>query len=201
MSDKSNSDRRGVTPKQLVLIGILVAVLAGVLISGQSGSENPPTDGQEASIANPARPSSRAQRNSASAEAKTPATSWPEISLEEALRHNPFRETAPLHDALSTEEQHAPTESESTIVTNDRQPGIEAKDEDLRETVATSTADPRSLRVSMILRNGRKLCAVIGERLVREGDVIDGLRIVSISTSGVVVERASAAPSTNGSGK
>ncbi|HUQ71765.1 MAG TPA: hypothetical protein VM165_19705 [Planctomycetaceae bacterium] len=201
MADKSTSVRRGMSPKQWALIGVLIAVLAGVLVSGRTGPESPATDGQEPSAANPARPSSRANRHAASAEAKTSATAWPEISLETALSHNPFRETAPLQAAISEEEQNAPPESETPLTANGPSPAVEMKEEDLGNAVAASTADPQSLRVSMILRNGPKLCAVIGERLVREGDVIEGLRIVSISTAGVVVERASDAPSPASRGK
>lgn len=40
----------------------------------------------------------------------------------------------------------------------------------------------------MILRSGEKVSAMIGERLIREGEIIDGVRIVSILPNAVLAE-------------
>ncbi|MDB5336509.1 MAG: hypothetical protein JWN70_2128, partial [Planctomycetaceae bacterium] len=64
--------------------------------------------------------------------------------------------------------------------------------EEKRNESAAAIAEWKTRRVSLIFRDGNKVSAVIGDQLVHEGDVIQGVRVISILPNGVLV--APAAP-------
>jgi hypothetical protein len=103
----------------------------------------------------------------AKAEAK-PQT-WPHVSLDAALAHDPFSSpllTAQTAAAEADENNAAPPPEESASLLALKQGGV-----------------------SMIVREGASIVATVGERKLRVGDVIDGYRVVAIEMDGVVLQR------------
>ena len=166
-----------------LMVGGLAAVLAA-LVCFQDSEE--PGALPEAERPPARRPASRA--NSAGA-AKGPVRKGLRMAeptaetarghLDSALEFNPFALTPKLKTRL----------------------GIEAPLVAAHETGAAATAaDPQSAddkrlsefrdkKVSAVFRTADgAAAALIGNRLVREGDVVDGVRIKSITAQGVVVE-------------
>src|SRR5690606_25330469 len=103
------------------------------------------------------------------------ALTLPELS--EVQRHDPFRfpddfqKPAPAEVAQVVAEQAREVQQQR----QERQAAMEAL---AREGVAAIVQTPRGK------------AATIGKRIVREGDVIDGFRVVSIDRNGIVLEDA-----------
>ncbi|MDB5388212.1 MAG: hypothetical protein JWM11_3858 [Planctomycetaceae bacterium] len=165
------------------MIGVLGAALIGVLVFGQ--------DGGAAAVNDAATTEPRARRRAADPAVKSKATVWPKVSLEEMLAHNPFaqpnlpKETEPKIPA--PEEVAA---AEAKTLESAKAKSLEVERQTKVDAVMT---DWRNQKVNMILRTDRGVTALIGDRKVREGQIIDGVRIVSIRPNGVIVEPVSSA--------
>lgn len=168
----------GMTPKQAVLIGTLGVVLVGVMLYGQG-------DGQPAAQTTTEATPPASRRRVAPTNTAAVHTKWPDVSLEQMLQHNPFaaRNVASSESNPSAEIAAAPVEppvesaAEANPVANER-----------REKAEAFLAELRTQRVKLILRTGEKVSAMIGERLIHEGEVIDGVRIISILPNAVLAE-------------
>ncbi len=171
----------GMTHKQALLVGTLGLVLVGVLVFGQNGNETAPDTADDS-----ARMASR--RRSATVTMPVVSTNWPEVSLEQMLQNNPFADRISLLESANvsktaqaaTEQEPAgaaEATDEKTLAANER-----------RDKAEAFLTELRTQRVKMILRSGEKVSAMIGERLIREGEIIDGVRIVSILPNAVLAE-------------
>lgn len=138
------------------------------------------------------------RRKSSAAVVAQPALKWPKFALEEVLLHNPF-EPAPM----PVEETKTP---EAAPVLQEPLPTPEAireenASEDRRKSVAAVIAELKQQRVRMILRTDKSVSAVIGDRVLRAGDVFDGVRVKSILPNGIVVEPAETDPQSKAGGE
>jgi hypothetical protein len=170
----------GVTPKQ----GVVIAGLAGVLGFLFINQDHP--TGEQSSDAMTAAEAPRTSSRNAAAKSPTWTPKWPEVAFDEAVGHNPF---APL--TVSSESAPLATD-QALIATQEAGAGMDSLPEDGvgDEAAADAVAEFQSRGVSMIFRNKQKTCALIGDRVVQEGDVVDGVRIVAITTTEVIVEPA-----------
>ncbi len=173
-------NKTGLTRSKVLVIAALASVLAYLLL-GQ------PAD-PDAAVAPPGDTAVIEKKESAG-EASTATKSWkpawPEIALADALDHNPFAAmkaapAPPVAEIIQPSPPPAPAVKET-------QPDEEAPDDADKQAALENF---RRQGVSMILKNKSKACAVVGGRLVHEGDVVDGVRIVTITSQAVIVEPA-----------
>jgi hypothetical protein len=107
-----------------------------------------------------------------------------EAELETTLRFNPFAQMSRLE---------AQSHNGETTLSD---PNLEPAEEELAERARAQTVEQRlsefrSQKVSVLFRTTEGgATAMIGTRLVHEGDIVDGVRVLSISTEGVVLEAA-----------
>ncbi len=190
MADHSAPKYLGMTVKQAILIGVLLVVFAGVLLSGQGGTESAGATADPAVTAVTATPDQPAPRRpSATPDSVAPVTHWPKVSLAEMLQHNPFQKPAALQEAPPESAAPAVVETEPAAPETP-DPALVALEAERRKKVSATLADLQSQKVKVILRTNQKVSAVIGDRLIHEGDVIDGVKIVSILPNGVIVAPA-----------
>ncbi len=167
MSDVTPRKFLGMTPRQTLVIGALVSVLIAVLVMDDSTT-----------VVNDAETITSAKKSKTSADGGRRQPKWPEISLEQALAHDPFQ---PLDHNTTADDEAVDHEAAVEIAENVANGAkTSAGDDAVREFQLRG--------VSMIYRNSKQTCAVIGDRVVHEGDVIDGVRIVAITNREVVVE-------------
>jgi hypothetical protein len=107
-----------------------------------------------------------------------------EAELDMALRFNPFAQMSRLEaQSLNSE-------------TTGSDPSLEPAEEEIAERARAQTVEQRlsefrGQKVSVLFRTAEGgATAMIGTRLVHEGDIVDGVRVLSISTEGVVLEAA-----------
>lgn len=173
--------KKKVSPNQLILIGVLVLTLAFVLFSGQGSSQT----GAAKTVTNAVPPA--AQSTSPKPTAVAPVQ-WPVVSLDQMLGHNPFES---MDDRNGMKSSESSDDADKAAGSNASR-GQSANDgEDARDQKARSLlSEFRSRKVKLIFRTNNKACALIGDRLIKEGEIIDGVKIVSISNNGVVVQHA-----------
>lgn len=173
--------KKKVTPNQLILIGVLVLTLAFVLFSGQGSSQT----GAAKTVTNAAPPVAPAASPKSGVVAPV---QWPVVSLDQMLGHNPFESMTDRDVKKSTESSVDADKAAGSNATG----GESSPDgEDPRDQKARSLlSEFRSRKVKLIFRTNNKACALIGDRLIKEGEIIDGVKIVSISNNGVVVQHA-----------
>ena len=162
MADKQQNEKKTVTPVKLVFIGILSLVLLFVLLK--------PGDDPEPNLIanNTSTPKPVAISNPAGKQTRKPAKiiNWPKIDLAETIVNNPFL----IPDSSKLD-------PENTNPDQVRANNLERLISELKKE-----------KVSLIIQGPEKSTAVIGERTVHKGDVINGFRIVEIQSDGVIVE-------------
>jgi hypothetical protein len=165
----------------VILIVVLVVQFAGGAATSSHDGGNPAAGSQARQPSNPS-----AQERRKRTDAHGSSDPWLPISLERVIGYDPFRTP------------DAPTEDESL----DSSPDDEVEDEEdvdeedaaaLREQIeAARLAALAALTkrgVGAFLSGGKDGdVAVIGDRTVRAGDVIDGFRVIAIGPDGMVVE-------------
>lgn len=103
------------------------------------------------------------------------------IPIETALEHDPFQlPTAILAQIDAQRQQEQPTSEES--------PAKEAKNQD-DERSRQALIRLRQDGIKMIVETDRGRAALVGDRIVHEGDNIDGFRVVRITKDGIDLER------------
>jgi len=184
MAEPKTPNRPFATPRQLVLIAVLGVVLAAALIVQFGGASSAPEPGvpaagkSGASAAASGLSGTASLAASAGAAAPAPAGSggasraWPRLDAQAAAAHDPFAVPAPMVLKLASEQQ--------------AREGAKPGQADPRKAEA-ALASLRSKGISAVLRNQRGAVAVIGNREVRVGDVIEGYRVVSIEADGVLL--------------
>ena len=186
MADVSKTTTPRITRRQAIVIGALALVLVGTVIAQLGGNHS--------ALAKAGVNAAPTAAQNATALPNGPASKviWPQVSLDEMLRHNPFAEPAsPVPVKVEIPALVVATPPTGDLMTaSDSEKEEEQLSEQRRQKVNAALAALRSDKVTMILRTDRKVSAMIGNRLVREGDIVDGVRIVSIQTNGVLVEPA-----------
>jgi hypothetical protein len=176
------------TPRQLVVIGVLGVILVAVLIGQFGGASGTPGDAGAKDGSEPPAPkinqsadrkprTDSATGSPEATAAKPAAPAWPKLTAEAAAQHDPFALPEPLARQI-TEGQRAPS---------DRKPNASPP---RREASAEKVAALRSKGTNVIVRGERGAAAMIGNRVVRVGDVVEGYRVVSIDLQGIVLAPA-----------
>lgn len=180
-----------ISRKQLILIGALGIGLLIIILYGQPASDDSVGDtGAETGGTVEALPS---RRPSASAPSPVRKDRWPVLAIARVIQTNPFAELAPSAGASLLQNKpvvDVVAEPVVDAVPEDQAAVNDASDRDARAHLSDAIADLKSRKVSTILRINGKKSALIGDRIVHEGDVIDGFRIVTIGPTGVIVQAA-----------
>jgi hypothetical protein len=181
MTDRPPRPFLGITPKQGAILAILAGVFGFLLFGQNDGTGEPAEEDIAATESGPRRPSTA---SAGAAARRTP--NWPEIELDQALAHNPFLPLAA--DETSSPAEQALIDAKTAEAAAGATP---TADDAADGSSDAAVAEFQSRGVTMIFRNKDKTCAVIGDRVVQTGDVIDGVRVVAITNTEVVVEPAS----------
>ena len=166
---------------------LLVAGLAGVLWFVITGGDGAPPDpagvaaGQRAR--RPAIPVPGTTERAKVARFRWNGARVSDAEFEQMLQVDPFARKPALQQQLQI--ALAPAASESDMQT--------AQEEATREAAALAVQhrlkEFQAMKIHVVLRNSDgTAAALLGKRIVREGQVLDGVRILSISTDGIVVE-------------
>jgi hypothetical protein len=155
--------------RKKIAAGLLFVAFVVVLFVQFSG-------GGEAEIEIPPRRPVKSASSTAAGDARRASRAWPEARLDQVLKSNPFRPLRPV-------EKEPEPEPEPEVAEKDKPDAAAEADRSALNAFANR-------RVGAIVYTKSGPAAMIGTTLVREGDVIDGVRVVSIQADGIVVEPA-----------
>jgi len=180
MADAGWTNKLGATPGKLGVVALLAIVLVAVLLFQVNGSAVPANKSQERgevrkkpSLPERASPSAGAAQTAVPCRELSPR---PQITLEEAIQHDPFA----LVPALA---QSAPAKPPELSKTSPHHGRPDDRSQRINQTVAAL----RNKGVQMVLLGGSEKLAIVGDRPIRVGDVLDGLRVISITPRGITV--------------
>lgn len=176
-ADTQPGTKRGQLAK-IVLIPILGFVLyRQVLAPGEEEKPKPAAPARRAATATPTG-------QPEAPPAKPPTPILPDVrSVGRIAAENPFArpaallpkpESPPIPDQSAEESAEVEVEAAETEPVPDPWEGVRTRWE--------------TKRVSVVLRAGNGLIAVLGDETVRVGDVLDGVRVVEIRPDGVLLE-------------
>ncbi len=173
-----------VTPRQWAIIGLLAAVLVGVIWLQLGGSEQgeKPVAPQSGPAAAPGRAAATgsAPGGPGKPAGQPPSPPWPSFTLAEAAAYDPFQ-PFPAPPATAEPMPKAAAKTKPPQDSAQRKARHEQALAALRKTGTTA-----------VLRGPQGALAILGRRVIRVGDEIDGFRVVAIEPDGVVVKPAAA---------
>ncbi|MGQ9574683.1 MAG: hypothetical protein ACUVUC_05150 [Thermoguttaceae bacterium] len=197
MAESSTTRKPIATPRQLILIAVLGVILAVVLIQQFSGASGSPEPVQQAA---PSRTSAGEKAQAAVAQtdsepvggqglgvgkvsgrpsapqgpAGPPRAPWPRIDAKTAGQYDPFALPEPLARQLAPPAKQA-------------SPAAKANPPAARARPSAGLFSLRSKGVHAVIQDQTGAVAVIDNRLVRVGDLLEGYRVISIDRDGVLV--------------
>ena len=176
---------------KLALIPVLGLVLLAVLFS--SGEEASSSEPYVDPYAN--RQSSSGLQNTKDSQVYQRRTDiqWPERTLDTIVSHNPF---VLVTDNSDSSNPH-PNEKQQELFDGSRQAAIEsgASDDQINQEleaerirIQTRIQAVQNQRVSMIFQGPKGMTAMLGDRLISEGDLLeDGIRVTHITNAGITL--------------
>jgi len=189
MTTSEQPDKYGVTPTKLVLIGVLSVVLIGVVYlnffrddATENVAPSQPTDAKETTAAGAADKRVADDREKSTSDPDSPSDrpAWPKMTLASIIRHDPLA----LPPSFPQPQRPSP---ENVVGTAPPATAAESRAQQ-RAQQAAELAAIREQGVNFIYKQGSDFVARIGERDVRVGDRIAGLRVVDISVRGVKLQ-------------
>jgi hypothetical protein len=173
---QTNKRLAGLTPSKLILIVVLFAILL-IVIAVQFSNSSPrglavdktrsPTPAADSLAPGPAT-----QRIPVK-----PVALWPQITRAEALLHDPFQ----LPQLLRSEVGRGQRDDQ------EEDTGSFAAELSRHRRQLARIASFRSRGVDMVLVTAQGRVARLGELSVREGDLVEGFRVVKIHSRGIVL--------------
>lgn len=201
MADKTTQTPAANHQRPKILLAILLAVALLAALSWNQGGPNveepltaaSPTAtaaaGTPAPVVAAGPPPQPSATTAATAKAKTPVL--PKIDLPWILAHNPFELAVPERSAEGAQSAPATAADLATMgnrASRNQAPASRAVGE---ATAAAPEESPPEFAVSAIVESGGSAAALIGDRIVRENDLLDDRwRIVKITRAGIVVRPA-----------
>jgi hypothetical protein len=201
VADSNIAERVGASPKKLALIGVLAAVLGGVLyvrVLPLLQGEQEQVAGVEESVEIP-QPTKAQTKAAAPAKSVLPVgesqewllepinrPQWKVPELAQVVRYDPFALPAAFPQPAGA--------AGSAVISPD---GVvmaaeTAMDEESRTLAVTEIqaklAELKQRGVRVII-DGRRAAAMVGDRTIHVGDEIEGFTVKAIEADGVVVER------------
>ena len=189
MTERDNKNKKPISRKQLALIGSLVLSIISVLIvqfrglSTLDSLANLSIDrvGNERRLPRP-KPSSEINNET------IPTSAWPSISLAQAADFDPFamppRIAEKARNRLLANAEDEGTET-SQVATDTAETSVaDAYDEAQRQRIR----EIYQHGVSAIISRGEDRIALVGNREIRVGDLLEGFKVLSINERGVELE-------------
>ena len=175
MADSQTAPRRAVSPKQLIVVGVLAAVLIAVLVVQLRGSAEkiPPAE----SAADAAEKAAAGDPALAELVSVRP---WPKMGRDEAARCDPFALPGALAKKILP--PPPPKQAEPAKAAEKSQAAKAKKD-----AAEKALADMRRKGLNALLLDQRGAVAIIGTRRIRVGDTVEGFRVLSIDSKGVLM--------------
>lgn len=188
MADPRTPPRPKVTGKQWLLIGLLAVILVIVLVVQFGGGSGSGRGEAAKDAAQPAAGASSSEKPSAEASAaprakgsstsvsapRRPARPWPTFTAESAAQHDPFAMPEVIARKLAKNEEAEPENKKTQAA---RRP--------INRDQAAKMLRTKGVRA--VLRNEGGAIAVVGSQEVRVGDVLEGFRVMSIDSDGVLL--------------
>ena len=183
MADPGLKSKVGATPGKLVFVAVLAVVLVSVIIVQSTTREEPPAP-RENGDANGLSGTLVAEAGTrvptaapGSDDVLNRDLQRPTIALEEVLQHDPFAMPAAL---LPPAEPNSANMSRGSL-DEDRQ---EAELQRQRELALTAI---REQGVQMVFLGKEEQVAIIGNRRISVGDLLEGFRVTGIGSDGVTL--------------
>jgi hypothetical protein len=189
MADSTGMSKIGATPGKLVLVGVLAIILISVLVFQTGGTDAPAASAEKPKPAlrtRPTRPHQRRARRQAVTKASVTqgdlepspreARPWSEARLEEVLQYDPFA----VPEALAPPEPARRT-------TTGKDPAAGSQPEAVKKQREQALAALRHQGVQMIFFDEDEQVALLGDRMVRVGDTLDGFRVLAIGPEGITL--------------
>lgn len=176
-----------ISRKQGVLLAVLGAVLSYVVLQGDSTKGT----NDQTEVADADKPTAR--RKVTPRPAPNVELRRVTMPVEQMQKQNPFAKLA-VPPKPASPKVVAVTVPIAVVSAPTPRPEVlaaEKRAKERREKIQQTIAELQGQKVKMILRTDNKTSAMIGNRLVSEGDLIDGVRVVSILPTGVIVKPAS----------
>ena len=154
--------RSGATPRKLAMVGVLTLALIAVIWHNASGSAQP--------VAKKVRQAPTSEAKIEAAPAPKPIVTiavrkWPEISLDKAVKNDPF--AMPSWYLMAQAEEGTPGASLARS--------------------AQVLEELRKQQTKIIVISHEDRIATIGEQSFRVGDMIEGFQVTEITTEGIVL--------------
>jgi hypothetical protein len=196
MTETTPASRKKASPGQLALIGVLSVVLIAVVAFRMSPQSATTTDSEAAKTLAAAEVTEDAPSAAVSdvAAASSPATEAAlserkpvAVNLAQLGTTNPFRG---LVDASPNLESVSESGESATLPSSSNKAGVPDESHDEATLLALSEG-VGNLRVSAILGSGQNRVALIGDKVLRPGDLLDEqLQVVAIHNDRVEIAAA-----------
>lgn len=190
MAERHWTTRIGLTPAKGLLVAGLACTLIAVLL-WPAGDDPAPAPRRRPSRRPSARADERPQPTTTDA-IEVDESVWTEAT--EPIRFDPF---APMHSALAVSPQRddaddagrrASGAAEGAAVSASSRRETSGRRREERDDDRGGFGELRRQGVTAVFTREGRQAALIGDRVVTVGDVIDGYRVVSIGERGVSVE-------------
>jgi hypothetical protein len=197
MANKTSRGKRlGVTPAKLIMIGVLSVVLAAVVYA-QFGSSPAVVATTGATRPLPRRAAVVPQPPTEAKFEQLPAThptsskidlssDWQSADLAKAVMYDPFALPASFPQRLKAGEEDKL--ARETVKTEDAK-AEEAARADAIKAMQTQFTQLQHDGVRVVMQKNDKYVALVGDRTIHVGDVIEGFTVVAIDSEGVRVAR------------
>jgi hypothetical protein len=192
MADQKWQEKIGVTPGKLALVAVLAVVLVTVIyqqmppadqVSSAEPTEQVPNSESRSSAKNLARQALATSQDARKKEAAEQEKEWPKIKLEHAIAFDPFSRP----DALKPDQKKS--QEDDVTATNEELVKRQAVRRDREQALALV----RQQGVQMVLYDQQERIAVVGDRVVRIGEELQGFRVVAIDDEGITLAEREAA--------
>jgi len=179
-----------VTPGKLVLIGVLTAVLAGVLYLQYAPQGAPASAAPSAPRAASTAAVVAAKNPQAAAPAERKKTgkvaNWHAPGLESVVAYDPFALPAAFPKPPTPEEAAlAQSAAASTEDAAQRQAELEAA----RQKSESELLGLKQQAVKVMITRNDEFVAIVGDQVVHVGDELNGFRVIAIDSDGVHVAK------------
>jgi hypothetical protein len=180
MAEAGWTTRLGATPGRLGVVAILAVALVAVVLLELGDSSTPASASQNLNnVRQKPRLAEKTSTPASAAKTAMPpsdAPPRPKVPLEEAIQHDPFA-LAPALAKLAA--------AQSAASSKTRAPHGQADERSQRIKQAVTALRNKGVQM-VVLGKGEKL-AILGDRPIRVGDVVEGLQVIAITPRGITL--------------
>lgn len=193
MTPQNLLTKSGATPAKLALVAVLaVSLIVVLMVQFGSGADETVAAGDAKQS-----PSAKQNRTTATKPPAAPAKTasetgvrqrcvWPSIEPDEVAAFNPFVLPESLAATVPAEQvdEIAKQADEARLVEEERK-----RREQLRQRREAVLSELKGQGAHVVVMSDKGPIAIVGDRRLRVGDTIEGLRVKDINASGVILEQ------------